>query len=110
MDDDPIHDENCRVLGGDSPNNTGLKQKLNFKKLQKIEAQTLRPFDVIFNSSDAQGEPFNHGLWGSTIGSMVVAMSWGIVAVSFAAFNAYTRPIEVITGPMGLYVWNSCAG
>ena len=59
---------------------------------------------------EIRDEPFNHGLWGSTIAFMVVAMAWGIVAVSFAALNAYTRPIEVITGPAGLYVWNSVAG
>ena len=40
----------------------------------------------------------------------MLAIGWGVVAVAFAVLNASVRPIEQITGPFGLYVWNSIAG
>ena len=53
---------------------------------------------------------FNMGLWVSTILFAVLAICWGLVAVVFSAINASIRPIETITGPMGLYLWNGLAG
>lgn len=49
---------------------------------------------------------FSYGLWVSTIVSAAVSMVFGVVAVGFAVFNLFGKPIETITGPLGLYLWN----
>ena len=38
-----------------------------------------------------------------------MAIAWGLVAMGFAVLNASTKPIETITGPVGLYLWNLLA-
>lgn len=49
---------------------------------------------------------FSYGLWVSTIVSAAVSMVFGLVAIGFAVFNMFGKPIETITGPLGLYLWN----
>lgn len=49
---------------------------------------------------------FSYGLWVSTIVSAAVNMVFGLVAIGFAVFNMFGKPIETITGPLGLYLWN----
>lgn len=52
---------------------------------------------------------FSYGLWVSTIVAAAVSMVFGIVAIGFAIFNMFGKPIETITGPLGLYLWNGLA-
>ena len=49
---------------------------------------------------------FNMALWVCVIVFVALGIVWGLVAAGFALLNAGTRPIETITGPMGLYLWN----
>lgn len=34
---------------------------------------------------------------------------WGLVFIGFAIFNICGKPIETITGPLGLYLWKGLA-
>ena len=52
---------------------------------------------------------FNFALWVCTIVFASLSIVWGLIAMAFAAVNAGTRPIETMTGPMGLYLWNGLA-
>ncbi|XP_074642006.1 clarin-1-like [Tubulanus polymorphus] len=53
---------------------------------------------------------FDFGLWVSTLIFAALAIAWAIVVMAFTILNLNTRPIETITGPMGLYIWNTLAG
>ncbi|XP_014675119.1 PREDICTED: clarin-3-like [Priapulus caudatus] len=52
---------------------------------------------------------FNYSLWITTVIFACIAVLWGLVAAIFALINATSNPIETITGPMGLYLWNGIA-
>ena len=52
---------------------------------------------------------FNFGLWLSTIVFASLSIVLGLVALGFTLLNFFTKPIETITGPIGLYLWNSVA-
>ena len=52
---------------------------------------------------------FSYGLWVSTIVGAAVNLVFGLVSVGFAIFNMCGKPIETITGPVGLYLWNGFA-
>lgn len=49
---------------------------------------------------------FSFGLWLCTIMFLSLAIVMGLVTIGFGLFNIFGRPIETITGPMGLYLWN----
>ncbi|KAL8615831.1 hypothetical protein ACOMHN_048539 [Nucella lapillus] len=49
---------------------------------------------------------FSFQLWVSTIVFLSLSIIMGLVTLGFSIFNIFGRPIETITGPMGLYVWN----
>ncbi len=50
------------------------------------------------------------GIWISVIVFCSLALLWGIAGMVFALVNTLIKPIETITGPLGLYVWSSIAG
>ncbi|KAL3864019.1 hypothetical protein ACJMK2_005731 [Sinanodonta woodiana] len=52
---------------------------------------------------------FSYGMWISTIVMAALGIAFGLISVGFAIFNAVGKPIETITGPMGLYLWNGMA-
>ncbi|XP_021361202.1 clarin-2-like isoform X2 [Mizuhopecten yessoensis] len=52
---------------------------------------------------------FPYGLWVATIVLSALGMAWGLVSIGFSIFNIAGKPIETITGPMGLYLWNGLA-
>nr|KAG5709430.1 hypothetical protein BaRGS_029279 [Batillaria attramentaria] len=52
---------------------------------------------------------FSFPLWLSVLIALSLAIVMGLVTVGFSIFNVFGRPIETITGPMGLYVWNALA-
>ncbi|XP_076461170.1 clarin-3-like [Babylonia areolata] len=56
--------------------------------------------------SQIQHGLFSFPLWVCTIVFLSLSIVMGLVAIGFAIFNIAGRPIETITGPMGLYVWN----
>lgn len=49
---------------------------------------------------------FSFQLWVSLIVFLSLSIVMGLVTIGFSVFNIFGRPIETITGPMGLYVWN----
>ncbi|KAL4231692.1 equilibrioception [Mactra antiquata] len=51
----------------------------------------------------------NYGLWVTPIICAAVSMVFGFISMGFAVFNICGKPIETITGPMGLYLWNGIA-
>lgn len=53
---------------------------------------------------------FDYGLWVGTIVMAALGIAWGLIAFGFGCFNVLSHPIETITGPVGLYVWNAIAG
>ncbi|KAK6178069.1 hypothetical protein SNE40_012902 [Patella caerulea] len=52
---------------------------------------------------------FNFGLWVSTIVMLSLGIVWGMVAIGFTVYNIFGKPIETVTGEMGLYLWNGLA-
>ncbi|CAL1547533.1 unnamed protein product [Lymnaea stagnalis] len=52
---------------------------------------------------------FSFPLYVVVLVMLVLAIVWGLVAIGFAIFNVFGRPIETITGPTGLYLWNILA-
>ncbi|KAH9508572.1 hypothetical protein Btru_052052 [Bulinus truncatus] len=67
------------------------------------------------NQSQGNSQPledfglFSFSLYVSTLVMLVLAIVWGLVAIGFAVFNVFGRPIETITGPTSLYFWNILA-
>ncbi|XP_076472784.1 uncharacterized protein LOC143302120 [Babylonia areolata] len=65
------------------------------------------------NGTDSSGYTqyglFSFWLWASTIMFLALSIVMGLVNIGFSIFNIFGRPIETITGPMGLYVWNGIA-
>lgn len=51
----------------------------------------------------------NFGLWLFTILSLALALLFGVVSAVFAVINTVMTPVEVITGVVGLYLWNGIA-
>lgn len=52
---------------------------------------------------------FNYGIWMTCIISAALSIVFGLVTMGFAIFNIFGKPIETITGPIGLYLWNGTA-
>lgn len=52
---------------------------------------------------------FSYGCWVTCILSAAFSITFGLITVAFTIFNIYGKPIETITGPKGLYVWNGIA-
>ncbi|XP_045189838.2 clarin-1-like isoform X2 [Mercenaria mercenaria] len=69
----------------------------------------------INNTDSTDDEPlyrkglFNYGFWVTSIISAAFSIVFGLIAMGFAIFNICGKPIETITGPMGLYLWNGTA-
>ncbi|CAI9726900.1 Hypothetical predicted protein [Octopus vulgaris] len=51
----------------------------------------------------------DYGMWITVVVLHLLAIVWAVVAAGFTLFNLFGKPIETITGPFGLYVWNGCA-
>ncbi|XP_023239742.1 clarin-3-like isoform X2 [Centruroides sculpturatus] len=47
-----------------------------------------------------------YGLWLFTVLSVALSMLFGLVGAIFAVINSVTTPVELITGILGLYLWN----
>ncbi|XP_022342982.2 uncharacterized protein LOC111136429 isoform X1 [Crassostrea virginica] len=70
-------------------------------KLKKVVAN--------FNNQTSD-EMYNYGLFPFSYWVLVILMSalgmiWGLVFIGFAIFNICGKPIETVTGPLGLYLW-----
>ncbi len=64
---------------------------------------------VVSVTEEADNGLFTFGLWVTTILMLAMAIVWALIAMGFAVLNASTKPIETITGPVGLYLWNLLA-
>lgn len=51
----------------------------------------------------------NYELWISDVVVLSMAIAWGLLTIGFTFYNLFGKPIETLTGPFGLYVWNICA-
>ncbi|RUS69836.1 hypothetical protein EGW08_022405 [Elysia chlorotica] len=69
----------------------------------------IRSQNLISHLSEHWFGLFSLPLYVATLVMLVLAIVWGLVAVGFAIFNLFGRPIETITGPSGLYLWNILA-
>ncbi|VDI38138.1 Hypothetical predicted protein, partial [Mytilus galloprovincialis] len=49
---------------------------------------------------------FGFGYWVTILVMLSLGIVWGLVTISFTVFNIFGKPIETITGPLGLYLWN----
>lgn len=49
---------------------------------------------------------FSFPIWLTTIVALSLSIVMGLVTIGFTIFNVFGRPIETITGPLGLYLWN----
>ncbi|KAK3097817.1 hypothetical protein FSP39_013468 [Pinctada imbricata] len=47
--------------------------------------------------------------WALTIAFMALGIAFSLVYIGFASFNVCAKPIETISGPLGLYMWNVIA-
>lgn len=67
------------------------------------------------NTTHTDDEPlymkglFNYGFWVTSIISAALSIVFGFISMGFAIFNICGKPIETVTGPMGLYIWNGIA-
>ncbi|XP_005094092.2 uncharacterized protein LOC101854007 [Aplysia californica] len=50
---------------------------------------------------------FSFPLYVTSLVMLVLALVSGLVTIGFTVFNVFGRPIETITGPSGLFVWNT---
>lgn len=51
----------------------------------------------------------NYKLWIADVVVLSMAIAWGLLTIGFTFYNLFGKPIETLTGPFGLYVWNICA-
>ncbi|ELT94496.1 hypothetical protein CAPTEDRAFT_225913 [Capitella teleta] len=87
------------------------KQEAELLTAISLYEKRLSESDINNASGEVRGHGlFNFGLWLSSIVMVALGIIWGLVSMGFSALNAGTRPIETITGPMGLYLWNALAG
>eukprot|EP00105_Crassostrea_gigas_P023929 XP_011443994.1 PREDICTED: clarin-1 [Crassostrea gigas] len=66
------------------------------------------------NQTQGNGELTKYGLFPFSLWVLVILMEafgiiWGLVFIGFAIFNICGKPIETITGPLGLYLWKGLA-
>lgn len=66
------------------------------------------------NQTQGNGDMTKYGLFPFSLWVLVILMSalgiiWGLVFIGFAIFNICGKPIETITGPLGLYLWKGLA-
>jgi hypothetical protein len=52
---------------------------------------------------------FSFPIYVTTLVMLILAVISEFLAIGFGVFNVFGRPIETITGPSGLYVWNMLA-
>lgn len=52
---------------------------------------------------------FSFPLWVCVVIALSLSIVMGLVTLGFSIFNVFGRPIETITGPIGLYLWNFLA-
>lgn len=89
------------------------KRTVNYDKGKK----ELNDLITNYTGTKEQGgvvEPWEYGLFrfGYWVGVLVmfsIAIVWGLVCIGFTVFNIFGKPIETITGPLGLYLWNLLA-
>lgn len=68
----------------------------------------------LLSSLVISGELTKYGLFPFSLWVLVILMEalgiiWGLVFIGFAIFNICGKPIETITGPLGLYLWKGLA-
>ncbi|XP_062597638.1 clarin-1-like [Saccostrea cucullata] len=66
------------------------------------------------NQTAGDTEMYQYGLFPFSLWVVVLVMSalgmiWGLVYIGFATFNICGKPIETITGPLGLFIWKGLA-
>ncbi|XP_013783839.1 clarin-2-like [Limulus polyphemus] len=102
---------NSTSLEGDDKKFVG---KINFGlfKGEKILDYGFGPRkSQIWIKTELQENPtlMKFGLWLFTIICVALSMLFGLVGAVFAVINTVIVPVELITGMMGLYLWN-CIG
>ncbi|XP_056006526.1 clarin-1-like isoform X2 [Ostrea edulis] len=70
--------------------------------------------DIVNIYNNQTGELYQYGLFPFSLWVVVIIMSavgmiWALVYIGFAIFNICGKPIETITGPLGLYLWKGLA-
>ncbi|XP_064603650.1 clarin-3-like isoform X1 [Liolophura sinensis] len=85
------------------PSAEGREQNLQFAILDAIDKnESVKDYALTYGM-------FDYGLWVGTIVMAALGIAWGLIAFGFGCFNVLSHPIETITGPVGLYVWNAIA-
>lgn len=69
---------------------------------------------LVGNFTDSGKEPWEYGIFEmgyriSILVMLAMGIVWGLVSIGFTVYNIFGKPIETITGPLGLYMWNLCA-
>ncbi|XP_064603651.1 clarin-3-like isoform X2 [Liolophura sinensis] len=89
--------------------NTGSVNFGLFHGNQNLNYLGARPKEIWVKDYALTYGMFDYGLWVGTIVMAALGIAWGLIAFGFGCFNVLSHPIETITGPVGLYVWNAIA-
>ncbi|GAB1600513.1 clarin-2-like isoform X1 [Argonauta hians] len=68
-----------------------------------------RVSDILVSRDIKDLNLMDYGLWITVVVLHLMAIVWAVLAAGFTLYNLFGKPIETITGPFGLYVWNGCA-
>uniref|UniRef100_A0A1I8GQ10 Transmembrane protein n=1 Tax=Macrostomum lignano TaxID=282301 RepID=A0A1I8GQ10_9PLAT len=51
---------------------------------------------------------FSFGLWVAMLVFGLLTAAWALVSAGFALLNIGRKPVRTLSGPAGLYLWNTC--
>lgn len=68
-----------------------------------------RPDEIFVRLDIKSMHLMNYKLWIADVVVLSMAIAWGLLTIGFTFYNLFGKPIETLTGPFGLYVWNICA-
>ncbi|XP_013378707.1 clarin-3 isoform X3 [Lingula anatina] len=81
-----------------------------FRGQKQVKVLNYNPKPVwVFQKIQDDGILMSFNLWISVLVFAGLGIVWGLITIIFSCINLATTPIETITGPMGLYLWNAFA-
>ncbi|KAK3096709.1 hypothetical protein FSP39_002596 [Pinctada imbricata] len=91
---------------GDGKDSWKLSEAVN-----QFQNQTSLDGKLVYSRSleDYDFALFPTYFWALTIAFMALGIAFSLVYIGFASFNVCAKPIETISGPLGLYMWNVIA-
>ncbi|XP_013378705.1 clarin-3 isoform X2 [Lingula anatina] len=92
----------CGLSGYENPD-------MRTKEVEDYIKNLTKSTDQVFQKIQDDGILMSFNLWISVLVFAGLGIVWGLITIIFSCINLATTPIETITGPMGLYLWNAFA-